>query len=103
MSLRMKLGIYPFGPIGTQRVFLFLGSFCKLSQSTNLSDFPGSYQNLIRIVIWLFFLIVYSQAGTIFFSRARRSPKILGDRSIFYGSDIFARRCVNRVVERGCL
>jgi hypothetical protein len=67
MSLRTIVGIYPFGPTGTQRVLLFLGSFCKLSQSTALSDFRYSYQNFIRIIIWLFFLVVYSQAGTISF------------------------------------
>jgi hypothetical protein len=75
MSLRTIVGIYPFGPTGTQRVLLFLGSFCKLSQSTPSSDFRCSYQNFIRIAIWLFFLLVYSQAGTSFFSRTRRSSK----------------------------
>jgi hypothetical protein len=77
MSLRTIVGIYPFGPTGTQRVLLFLGSFFKLLQSTSLFDFRSSYQNLIRIVIWLFFLVVYSQAGTIFFTRTRRSFKIV--------------------------
>lgn len=71
------VGIYPFGPTGTQRVLPFLGSSCKLSQLTPLSDFRYSYQNLIRIVIWLFFLIVYSQAGAIFFPLTRRSSKIV--------------------------
>jgi hypothetical protein len=78
MSLPTIMGINPFGPTGIQRVLLFLGSFCKLSQSTPSSDFRYSYQNFIRIVIWLFFLIVYSQAGTIFFfSPTRRSSKIV--------------------------
>lgn len=77
MFLRMIVGICLFGPTGTQRVLLFLGLFCKLPQSTRLSDFRYSYQNFIRIAIWLFFLIVYSQAGTIFFSRTRRSSKIV--------------------------
>jgi hypothetical protein len=77
MSLLTIVGIYPFGPTGTQRVLVFLGSFCKLSQLTPLSDFRYSYQNFIRIVIWLFFLVVYSQAGTIFFSLARSSSKIV--------------------------
>ena len=48
-----------------------------MSQSTHLSDFRYSYQNFIRTVIWLFFLVVYSQAGTIFFSHTRRSSKIV--------------------------
>ena len=65
MSLRTIVGICPFGPTGTQRVLLFLGSFRQLSHSTRLSDFCYSYQNFIRIAIWLFFLLVYSQAGTI--------------------------------------
>jgi hypothetical protein len=76
MSLRTILGIYPFGPTGTQRVLLFLGSFCQPSRSTPLSNFYYSYQNFIRIAIWLFFLVVYSQAGTIFFSCSRRLSKI---------------------------
>jgi hypothetical protein len=75
MSLRTTVAICPFGPTGTQRVLLFLGTLSKLSKSTPLSDFCYSYQNFIRIAIWLFFLIVYSQAGTIFFSRTRRSSK----------------------------
>ncbi len=61
----MTVGIYPFGPTGTPRVSPFLGSFCKLSQLAPLSDFRHSYQNFIRILIWLFFLLVYSQAGMI--------------------------------------
>lgn len=77
MSLRTIVGTYPFGPTGSQRVLLFLGSFCRVSQSTHLSDFRYSYQNFIRTVIWLFFLVVYSQAGTIFLSHTRRSSKIV--------------------------
>ena len=79
MFLRTFVGIYPFGRTGTQRVFLFLGSFRQLSQSTRLSDFCYSYQNFIRIAIWLFFLLVYSQAGMIFlfFSCTRRLSQIV--------------------------
>jgi hypothetical protein len=76
MSLRTIVGICPFGPTGTQRVLPFLGSFCKLLRSTRLSNFRYSYQNFIRIAIWLFFLIVYSQAGRILFSRTRRSSNV---------------------------
>jgi len=79
MSLRSIVGIYPFGRTGTRRVLLFLGSLCELWESTPLSNFRHSYQNIIRIVIWLFFLIVYSQAGTIFFFRTHRSSKIVRD------------------------
>jgi hypothetical protein len=77
MSLRTTVGIPPFGPTGTPRVLLFLGSFCKLSQSAPLSDFRFSYQNFIRIVIWLFFLVVYSQAGTIIFPDTSRSSNVV--------------------------
>ena len=124
MSLRTIVGICPFGHTGTQRVLLFLGSFCKLSKSTPLSDFRYSYQNFIRIAIWLFFLLVYSQAGTIFFSPTRRSSKIvrtvreplsrldpLRSHLDFWEIALYLMALtfllegasLNRVVERGCL
>jgi hypothetical protein len=56
---------------------LFLGLFRRLSRDTPLSDFCCSYQNALRITIWLFFLFVYSQAGTRHFPCFRRLSYIV--------------------------
>ena len=43
---------------------MYHGQSCSYEWVTNnLIMFGNSYQNFFRIVVWLFFLIVYSQAG----------------------------------------
>lgn len=46
-----------------------------------LAYFAHSYHNVFRTVIWLLFLVVYSQAGMLFpwfFPGSRRSSEIIG-------------------------
>ena len=69
--------ILPFPAASTPVELLFLGSFRRLLQAVPLSDFCRSYQNVLRILIWLFFLFVYSQAGTRLFPRFRRLSEVL--------------------------
>src|SRR6266851_3620983 len=76
MSLRSTVWIPPFGPTSTPYVSLSLSSFYGLSQTASSPDFFHSYQNVFRIVIWLFFLFVYSQAGTPFFPVLAGSLKL---------------------------
>src|SRR5260221_769632 len=77
MSLRSNRWIPPFGPTSTLIVSPFPGPFRRLSTAAPLSNFCHSYQNALRIVIWLFFLFVYSQAGTSLLLCSRRSSEIV--------------------------
>ena len=78
MSLRSRTWIPPFPATSTPVESLFLGSSRGLTQGAPLSDFCCSYQNVLRILIWLFFLFVYSQAGARLFPSFRRLSKEVG-------------------------
>ena len=51
-----------FGVTSIPFVWLFLGGYF-IPYAAPVSDVGYSYQNILRIIIWLFFLVVYSQAG----------------------------------------
>src|SRR5712672_216351 len=111
---RTTVWIPRFGFTLNPLVLLCPSSFHELSQLGPSSEFDHSYQNILRIVIWLFFLVVYSQAGVPFlwfsqivlnYSNSPRtsrptgplvlSPRVMGDYSICYDSGVYIRRCVN--------
>src|SRR6266702_1290801 len=66
MFLHATIWVHLFGATLTLLISQFLGTCCTLSKSEAVfaSTFCHSYHNILRIVVWLFFLVVYSQAGT---------------------------------------
>jgi hypothetical protein len=63
-----------FGATLIPFVWLFLSRYIIL-YAAPVSDIGYSYQNILRIIIWLFFLVVYSQAGMPLFG-SRKLSKI---------------------------
>jgi hypothetical protein len=62
--LRLTVWTPHFGTTSPPFVSLFLGACFNLPYAAPVSDVGHSYQSSLRILIWFFFLVVYSQAGT---------------------------------------